>query len=69
MCRVYAVIKDDSSMKSMTVCGGIDREKEVYISQGNSVQIRLLDNIKTSEQKREHFLLKYEGNKMFSIVN
>ncbi len=58
-CHKYAVIKERASARETVVCGGEQREKVVYISAGNVVEITITSY--SSPKKAAHFLLKYEG--------
>jgi hypothetical protein len=42
MCRVYAVLKEESTRKSVTICGGNQRQVDVYTTTGNSLGVRIL---------------------------
>jgi hypothetical protein len=61
VCKVYAVIKERFAKKSATICGGQGpvSEKQVYISQGPELEIRILGAAK--DQNTDYFMLKYEG--------
>ncbi len=58
VCQVYAIINEKSVGADVTVCGGEQRQKCVYISETNSVKIQIM-NIFDAELV--HFLIKYEG--------
>ncbi len=58
-CHKYALIKEHASARETVVCGGEQREKNVYMSVGNVVEIEITSY--PSPQKAAHFLLKYEG--------
>ena len=55
-CRTYAIVRERSlgRTRNITLCT-IDREKIVYTSVTNSLEIGLANNIPTS------FIIKYEG--------
>ena len=60
LCRVYAVLKDLGSGKSITVCGGkFGSEIGGYMSDTNEIEVRL-PGVKDSIHDG-HFLLVYEG--------
>ena len=61
VCKVYAVIKERYAKKSATICGGQgpDRERQVYVSEGPELEIRILGN--SRDQQADYFMLKYEG--------
>lgn len=59
VCRVYAVLKEEATRKSVTICGGKGRYVDIYTTTGNSLEVRILG--KTSQQERVYFLLKYQG--------
>ena len=58
-CRVYATLREPGVARSETVCGGPQRERHVYLSTANVVEIRVVgqDNADTSQ----YFMLKYRG--------
>ena len=58
-CRAYAIIRDHQTGRSTTVCGGHVRESVVYLSQSNSVEVRIIRTAKRDDV--DHFLLKYES--------
>lgn len=62
-CRVYATIKEESVSRSTTVCGGSGRERHIYTSVTNTVEIRIVGQPSTDDG-RDHFLLKYEGKQV-----
>ena len=58
-CHKYAVIKERVSIRETVVCGGDNREENVFISNQNSVEIQLMRY--NSPKKEVFFLLKFEG--------
>ena len=63
-CRVYAVIRERTvhRMRNITVCGTKSRERNVYISLTNTVEIGLIvANARDKEKALPFFLVKYEG--------
>ncbi len=59
VCRRYALIKEGSGVRETPICGGQDRVRNIYISESNSVEIKLL-NANTPEDKA-YFMIHYEG--------
>ena len=60
ICQKYAVIREMSKTKSVTVCGSASRESHVFTSTTHELEIYL--SPKTSaDGHTNHFLLKYEG--------
>ena len=62
-CHVYAIIKDKSVSKSVTVCGGSPaqvRERSIFLSESHQLEIRMM--IGKPERDSGQFLLKYQGN-------
>ncbi len=64
ICQRYANIKEPQS-RSSTLCGGEQRMRNVYVSDGNTVEIEIIPakNSKSSAA----FLLKYEGKDYVSV--
>ena len=62
VCKVRATIREMDRSRSVTVCSGDKRIRDVYISRGNRVQIRLLQT-----QFQSGFLLHYKGDKGFQL--
>ena len=62
ICHVYAVIRERSRPKGLTVCGGQERERHIYTSVGHAVEIRVLGT--STDKDPPYFLLKYEGKMM-----
>ena len=55
-CKVFATLKEASGTRGETVCGKNVRERHVYTSLTNAVELRIVGNVKS-----EQFLLYYEG--------
>lgn len=53
-CKVYAVIKEEKVRNSDTLCGQYQRQKLVYTSMSDEIEIRIME-------KFHHFFIKYEG--------
>lgn len=58
-CTVYASIKESSKERRTTLCGGRLREKPVYTSSSNTLDIEIT-GVSTPGQQL-YFILKYEG--------
>ena len=65
-CQQYARIEEKDVARSTIVCGGERREKNVYISVTNEVEVHVM-NRRTIGQ-HQYFLLKYNGNIMISFL-
>ena len=59
VCRVYATLRELSSTRSVTVCGGKQRVRHVYTSATEQVQLRIL-NSKTPST-RIYSVFQYTG--------
>ena len=57
VCQKYAVVREKIPERSTVLCGGRARERQVYLSNSNSVEI----GIEARSATKHHFLLKYEG--------
>lgn len=61
VCRVLAVIKEQTRQESITVCTNDIKQREVYSGHSQSLEIRIL-----GKANGEHyFLLHYEGERRF----
>ncbi len=75
VCQVVAVIKEELETDpavSRTVCAGKMREGHLYTSQGNMVEVRILQREDqgggvSREDEDRQFLLHYKGNGRISI--
>ena len=63
-CRPFGGIKDGQSGNSTPeiMCGGKERERSIYLSRSNRVEVRFHSN------STEYFLLKYEGIKCMELI-
>ena len=59
-CIVYAVIKDESSGITQTICGGYSRFQHIYTSESNALEIRIVDLIQ-DDGNAPNFVIEYEG--------
>ena len=61
-CRVYAVIRERTvhRIRNITVCGTMSRERNIYISLTNTIEIGLLVS-SPKEKESPFFLIRYEG--------
>ena len=59
ICKVYATIRETTAMRSTTVCGSQGRERNIYTSSKNEVEVRILGN--SAGNKKTQFLLYYQG--------
>ena len=44
-----------------TVCAGNSRERKVFTSASNRLEVRLVTGSEQSERRNSHFLLRFEG--------
>ncbi len=58
VCHVYAIVKETAASRSETICAGTQRQKLIYSSQTNIVEVRLVVN---KQDELGHFLIQYEG--------
>lgn len=65
MCRVYAVIREASVARGVTICGGETRSRPVYVSLENVVEIRLIAG--KAAHNGVSFMLRYEGKEPTGI--
>ncbi len=61
ICQKYAVIREMSQTKSITVCGSNRRESHVFTSESHELEIYLTPK-SSSDGHTNHYLLRYEGN-------
>lgn len=66
-CHAYAILRETEPTRSITVCGSVMRERNVYTSISDSVEIRVLRN-QFSVNKGKYFLLKYNREYPKSIM-
>ncbi len=57
-CQVYAIVREKMPSHSQTICRDRVREKHVYLSQGSTLEVRL---VRPNNGDRRHFILKYQG--------
>ena len=60
LCTVYAIIRERDNHNGVTVCAGTVRNKTVYTSVSDVVEVRILGG-RGSYAEIAYFLLKYEG--------
>lgn len=58
-CHAYAIIRERDPTRTNTICSGEQRERHIYMSLSDTVEIRVLPI--QGSTKRRYFLLKYEG--------
>lgn len=58
VCQKYAVIRELSQTKSITICGSSKRESQQYISDTNQLEVYLTPK---GSSEGSQYLLKYEG--------
>ena len=59
-CVVYAVIKEESSGTTQTICGGNDRLQHVFTTSSNALEIRVIDS-EAVDGNMPNFVIEYEG--------
>lgn len=62
VCRRYAIISEEHGLREMPVCGGETRLRNIYLSDGNVVDIQLMHS--TDQEEYIHFLIKYESKSL-----
>ena len=65
ICYEVATVKEGTVSRSITMCVGDDREKQVYISRGHIIELQIVNRRLLSSIGA--FLIKYEGEKNVSI--
>ncbi len=63
--QVYAKIRELGIVSEITVCGGQSRERGVYVSETNEIDIMMLTS--RDETNPIYFVLKYEGELSCSV--
>ncbi len=59
LCHQYALITErGSATRNMRLCGGEERVRNVFVSRGNNIEIRI---IKRGFDQMQYFMLYYEG--------
>ena len=70
MCHVYAKVTEtgspSASASEITICGSRSRQRSVYISETNRLEI-VITSFKMDDEP-VYFLLKYEGKKLFNCA-
>ena len=59
MCHVYAKIKERGMASDITICGSLTRERSVYISEANKIEVQIMSF--KMEREPVYFALKYDG--------
>ncbi len=58
-CHVYMILKERQLGKSVTICGGKSRIKNIFFSASHKVEVRVLTG---TQARLRSFLLEYQGN-------
>ena len=58
-CRKYALVKEKGKGHGTPICGGLERVRNVYISEGPTLDIQVLNSKVSSEEV--FFAIKYES--------
>lgn len=62
VCHVYAIIKEEQIGSTMTLCAGEARQKTVYMTSTNKVQIRIVTKTKKKDDEpTATFVIRYQG--------
>lgn len=62
ICHQYALVTEKlSTTENGRVCGGDRREKHVYTSRTNTIEIRIITKKNVETDRNFYFLLRYEG--------
>ncbi len=59
-CTVYGYVSEADTGMNHTICGGLAREREIYTSNSNTVQLQIRP--REARGDNAHFLLSYEGD-------
>ena len=59
-CEPYISVRDNKEVLNISACFGESREREVYVSDTNVIQIGIIPTRRQAQQPRR-FLVKYEG--------
>ena len=57
-CQAYAIVREKRPTHSQTICRDRVRERHVYLSQGPTLEVRL---IRSSNHNMNHFILIYQS--------
>ena len=69
ICYQYAIVTEKTSTtRNIRVCGGTDRERNIYTSRTNALEIRIITRNNVESDKVYHFALKWEGNDFSSLI-
>lgn len=61
-CYQYAIVTEKTSTtKNVKICGTDRRERNVYTSRSNVVEVRFITSANVDTDKEYYFLLQYEG--------
>ena len=56
---MYGVVRDRKSGSDVTICKGHTREKSVFVSKTNEIQLQIVANVRNRDI--DNFIIKYEG--------
>ncbi len=66
-CPVYATIKEEGVTVGQTICGGKGKERHLYTSIGNTVEIEM--PLQQTEEKKRYYILHYKSKfSLFRIM-
>jgi len=61
-CYQYAIVTEKTSTtKNVKICGTDRRERNVYTSRSNVVEVRFITSANVDTEKEYYFLLQFEG--------
>jgi len=61
-CYKYAIVTEKTSTtKNVKICGTDRRERNVYTSRSNVVEVRFITSANVDTEKEYYFLLQFEG--------
>ena len=61
-CYQYAIVTEKTSTtKNVKICGTDRRERNVYTSRSNEVEVRFITSANVDTEKEYYFLLQFEG--------
>ena len=62
ICHAYAILREYNPTATSTICSGPDRERQIYVSQSHSLELRILtDANRAGTNLERNFIFKYNG--------
>lgn len=60
LCQKYGHVREESANKQIVVCSGRQRMRNIYLSEGNEVDV-VTQGVATQQKMKAYFLIKYES--------